>query len=70
MELEERWGLTKAFLLTEEPAFFAELERTLENLDGVQERHDEGRRRMLEWCGDPVDDLTAWTYELAGLEVD
>jgi hypothetical protein len=24
---------------------------------------------MLQWCHDPVDDLTAWTYELAGLPV-
>ena len=70
VELEERWGLTRAFLLTDEAAFFAELDRMLHDLDAVQQRHDEGRRRMLEWCGDPVDDLTAWTYELAGLELD
>jgi hypothetical protein len=42
----------------------------LHDLDAVQRRHDEGRQRMLEWCGDPVDDLTAWTYELAGLALD
>ena len=66
VELEGRWGLTRAFLLTEEAAFFAELERVLTDLDAVQAAHDEGRGRMLEWCGDPVDDLTAWTYGLAG----
>lgn len=66
VELEERWGLTKAFLLSDEAAFFAELERILNDLDTSQQAHDDGRRRMLEWCGDPVDDLTAWTYELAG----
>ena len=65
VELEERWGLTRAFLLTDESAFFAELERMLRDLPAVQAAHDEGRRRMLEWCGDPVDDLTSWTYELA-----
>ena len=69
VELEERWGLTRAFLLREEAAFFAELERVLGDLGTVQRRHAEGRARMLEWCGDPVDDLTAWTYELAGLEL-
>jgi predicted glycosyltransferase len=66
VELEERWGLTKAFLLTDEDAFFSELDRLVHGLDEAQLVHDEGRRRMLEWCGDPVDDLTAWTYELAG----
>ncbi|MDG2027309.1 MAG: hypothetical protein P8J50_09380 [Acidimicrobiales bacterium] len=66
VELEERWGLTKAFLLEDEDAFFAELDRLLADLPAAQAIHDEGRRRMLDWCGDPVDDLTAWTYELAG----
>lgn len=65
VELEERWGLTRAFSLDDEVGFLAELDRVLADLDGVQQAHDEGRRRMLEWCGDPVDDLTAWTYELA-----
>lgn len=66
VELEERWGLTKAFLLEDEDAFFAELDRLLADLPAAQAIHDKGRRRMLDWCGDPVDDLTAWTYELAG----
>jgi len=66
VELEERWGLTKAYLLTDEAAFFADLDRMLGDLPEVQRAHDAGRQRMLEWCGDPVDDLTAWTYELAG----
>lgn len=66
VELEQRWGLTRAFLLEEEAAFFAELDRVLADLPAVQARHDEGRRRMLEWCGDPVDDLVEWTHELAG----
>jgi len=66
VELEERWGLTKAFLLSDEDAFFAELDRMIADLPAVQALHDDGRRRMLEWCGDPVDDLTEWTYELAG----
>lgn len=66
VELEERWGLTRAFLLEQEDAFFAELDRLLTDLPAAQAAHDEGRHRMLEWCGDPVDDLTAWTYELAG----
>ncbi|MEM7140378.1 MAG: hypothetical protein AAF548_05035 [Actinomycetota bacterium] len=66
VELEERWGLTKAFLLQDEAAFYAELDRLLADLPAAHARQDDGRRRMLEWCGDPVDDLTAWTYELAG----
>ena len=66
VELEERWGLTKAFSLEDEGAFFSEVDRVLGDLDGVHAAHADGRRRMLEWCGDPVDDLTAWTYELAG----
>lgn len=70
VELEERWGLTRAFLLTDEAAFFAELERMLHDFESVMAAHDEGRRRMLAWCGDPVDDLTAWTYELGGSEID
>ena len=65
VELEERWGLTRAFALEDEAAFFAEVDRVLGDLDGVTRRHGEGRSRMLQWCGDPVDDLTAWTYELA-----
>lgn len=66
VELEERWGLTRAFPLTDEAGFFAELDRVLADLEAVTATHAEGRQRMLEWCGDPVDDLTAWTYELAG----
>ena len=69
VELEERWGLTKAFLLDDEAAFFAELDRLIDDLPGAYARQAEGRARMLEWCRDPVDDLTAWTYELAGLPV-
>lgn len=69
VELEERWGLTKAYLLTQETAFYAELDRLLADLPSAQVVHDDGRRRMLEWCGDPVDDLTTWTYELAGKPV-
>jgi predicted glycosyltransferase len=69
VELEERWGLTRAFLLTDEAAFFVELDRLLADPVGAQAAQDDGRRRMLEWCGDPVDDLTAWTYELAGRSV-
>jgi uncharacterized protein len=67
VELEQRWGLTRAFLLTEETEFFEELDRVLGDLDNVRATHARGRARMLEWCGDPVDDLTAWTYELAGV---
>lgn len=66
VELEERWGLTRAFPLTNEAGFFAELDRVLTDFDKVQSEHEDGRERMLSWCGDPVDDLTAWTYELAG----
>ncbi len=69
VELEERWGLTRAFSLDEEAAFTAELDRTLDDLDARQAAQDDGRRRMLAWCGDPVDDLTRWTYELAGMAV-
>jgi hypothetical protein len=39
----------------------------LGDLDNVRAEHARGRQRMLDWCGDPVDDLTAWTYELAGV---
>ena len=69
VELEERWGVTKAFLLTDEAAFFAELDRLIADTAAAYERQAEGRDRMLQWCHDPVDDLTAWTYELAGLPV-
>ena len=69
VELEERWGLTKAFLLSDEDAFFAELDRLIDDLPAAYERQAEGRARMLEWCRDPVDDLTEWTYELAGRPV-
>lgn len=69
VELEERWGLTKAFALEDETAFFAELERLLGDLDAAHTAQAAGRAAMLEWCGDPVDDLTAWTYELAGRPV-
>ncbi len=66
VELEQRWGLTRAFPLDDEEGFFAEVDRVLGDLDGVHVAQAEGRARMLEWCGDPVDDLTRWTYELAG----
>lgn len=69
VELEQRWGLTKAFLLDDEADFFAELDRLIADLPDAYRRQADGRRRMLEWCRDPVDDLTAWTYELAGLPV-
>ena len=65
VELQERWGLTKAFALSEETAFFSELDRVLEDLDSEHAAHAQRRRQMLEWSDDPVDDLTAWTYELA-----
>ena len=66
VELEQRWGLTRAFLLEEEDAFFTELDRLLDDLPAAYARQADGRDRMLAWCRDPVDDLTAWTYELAG----
>ncbi|MEZ5165552.1 MAG: hypothetical protein R2695_03325 [Acidimicrobiales bacterium] len=65
VELEERWGLTRAFPLSDEPGFLAELDRHIGDFASVCREHAEGRARMLAWCGDPVDDLTAWTYELA-----
>ncbi len=64
VELEEKWGLTRAFPLENEGGFFSAVESSLADLDGVRERQAEGRRRMLEWCGDPVDDLMAWIAEL------
>ena len=64
VELEERWGLTRAFPLDDESGFFTEVETSLADLDGLHQRQAEGRRRMLEWCGDPVDDLMAWISEL------
>ncbi len=69
VELEERWGLTRAFPLDDEVGFFAEVDRVLADLDGVHEVHADGRAAMLAWCGDPVDDLVEWTYELAGRDV-
>ncbi|MGB1654767.1 MAG: hypothetical protein ACPHJY_10305 [Acidimicrobiales bacterium] len=65
VELEERWGLTKAFHLDDEAAFFAELDRLIDDLPAAHERQTANRDRMLEWADDPVDDLTSWTYELA-----
>jgi hypothetical protein len=69
VELEERWGLTRAFGLDDEEGFLAALDDTVARLDEVQAAHAEGRARMLDWCGDPVDDLLTWTYELAGRPV-
>ncbi|MDE0700554.1 MAG: hypothetical protein F4Y27_05070 [Acidimicrobiaceae bacterium] len=65
VELQERWGLTRAFALSQESAFFNELDRVLGDLDSVHATHEQRRQQMLEWCDDPVDDLTAWIYELA-----
>jgi len=64
VELEEKWGLTRAFPLENEGGFFSAVESSLADLNGLHERQAEGRRRMLEWCGDPVDDLMAWIAEL------
>jgi len=64
VELEKRWGLTRAFPLRDEAGFFAAVEESLGDLDGIQKKQADGRRRMLEWCGDPVDDLMAWIAEL------
>lgn len=66
LELQERWGLTTAFLPEASADFFASLERLVDDHASVQEAHDSGRRRMLEWCGDPVDDLVDWAHELVG----
>ena len=65
MEVQQRWGLTKAFAVSQETDFFRELDRVLDDLDGVGALHAQRRAQMLEWCDDPVDDLTAWIYELA-----
>lgn len=65
VELQERWGLTRAFALSDESAFFNELDRVLEDLEDVRAAHAQRRQRMLEWCDDPVDDLIAWIYGLA-----
>jgi uncharacterized protein len=65
VELEERWGLTKAFALDDEVLFLAEMDRLLANLDAAHEAHAAGRAAMLDWCDDPVDELIRWIYELA-----
>ncbi len=65
VELERRWGLTRAFSVDQQPEFFAEVERVLQDLPGTAARHAEGRDRMLEWCSDPVDNLVEWSYELS-----
>ncbi len=65
LELEQRWNLTRAFEPSQADAFFGELDRMLDDLEGVKKLHRENRRRMLQWCSDPVDDLTTWTYQLA-----
>jgi len=64
VELEERWGLTRAFALEDEAGFFSAVDDSLADLDDLHARQAEGRRRMLEWCGDPVEDLMAWIGEL------
>ena len=66
VELEQRWGLTKAFHLDDELAFFSELDRLLADPTAAAQLQTARREEMLAWCEDPVDDLTAWTYELAG----
>jgi predicted glycosyltransferase len=67
-ELEHRWGLTTAFVPERRAEFFAQVEAFLADPDGRTSAHSEGRQAMLEWCGDPADDLTRWTYELAGID--
>jgi len=64
VELEERWGLTRAFAIEDEVGFFSAVDTSLADLDGLHARQAEGRRRMLDWCGDPVDDFMAWIAEL------
>jgi len=64
VELEQRWGLTRAYSQSQWTEFFAEVERTLADLDGAADRHALGRERMLEWCSDPLDDFIPWIYDL------
>lgn len=64
-ELQDRWQLTKSFDLNEGEAFFAELDRVLDDLDRENALHMQNREEMLAWCQDPVEDLLAWTYDLA-----
>ena len=66
-ELQHRWGLTKTFNPNHNRAFFAELERVLHNLDAERAAQQQRRQKMLEWCADPVDDVTSWLYELAAI---
>lgn len=63
-ELEKRWGLTRAFPPDRRGEFFAALDDLVAHPDERQAAHDDGRARMLEWSGDPVDDLVSWAKEL------
>lgn len=66
VELEERWGLTRAFGLDEMPTLLAHLSSVLADPAAEKERQRERRAAMLDWAGDPLDDLVEWTYELGG----
>ena len=63
-ELQDRWGLTTAFPPSEQEAFFAAIADAVARPDEIQDAHDHGLARMLEWAGDPVDDLVALAHEL------
>ena len=65
VELERRWGLTRAFSVDDEAGFLEAVEGTVSDLDAVKECHAERRVEMLEWSSEPLDDLEAWTRELA-----
>jgi len=64
VELEHRWGLTRAYSLEQEEAFFEAVDETLDDPSGMAAQHAEGRTRMLAWCSDPVDDMVRWSHEL------
>ena len=66
VELEERWGLTRAFPLADEAGFFAAIDEALTDLRATHAVQQDRLAEMLAWCGDPVEDLLAWSYELAG----
>ncbi len=48
-----------------EAGFFAEIDRVLLDVDAAEAEHLDARQRMLDACGDPVDDLVGWIVELA-----
>lgn len=64
-QLEQRWGLTRAFGIDQEREFFAAIDEVLDDPARVQKQLAERRNEMLAWGEDVTGLLTTWAHELA-----